>query len=120
MAAPADAPANANAAAAKSAAPPAQIVGHEIGAQTAPARSAFDFTTEAELYHARSRTGRRQPVGYKRFPRAADAIRFAVEDLPPELLVTSVLEVDEKRYDSHAIRRLYGSAGYPLTRRKAA
>jgi hypothetical protein len=120
MAAPANAASNANAAAAKSAAPPAQIVRDEIGAKTAQVMSKFDYATETELYHARSRTGRRQPVGYKRFTAAADAIRFAIEDLAPELLLGAVLEVDEKRYDSHAIRRLYASADYPLARRKAA
>ena|ERR1700674_5823072 len=113
MAAPADAASIANAAAAKSAAPAAQIR-KDIGAKT------FDYGSEAELYHPRSRTARRQPVGYRRFIAAADAIRFAIEDLPPALLRGAVLEVDEKRYDSHGIRRLYGSAGYPLPRRKAA
>jgi hypothetical protein len=119
MAAPADAASIANAAAAKSAAPAAQIR-KDIGAKTVRARSAFDYGSEAELYHPRSRTARRQPVGYRRFIAAADAIRFAIEDLPPALLRGAVLEVDEKRYDSHGIRRLYGSAGYPLPRRKAA
>jgi hypothetical protein len=121
MAAPANAALNANAAAAKSAAPTAQIVRKDdIGVKTAPVRSAFDYGTEAELFHARSRTARRQPVGYRRFTKAAEAIRFAIEELAPELLLGSVLEVDEKRYDSHGIRRLYGSADYPLARRKAA
>ncbi len=120
MAAPANAASNANAAAAKSAAPPAQIVRDEIGAKTAQVMSKFDYATEAELYHARSRTGRRQPVGYKRFTAAADAIRFAIEDLPPALLLGAVLEVDERRYDCHAIRRLYAGADYPLPRREAA
>ena len=119
MAAPADAALIANAAAAKSAAPAAQIR-KDIGAKTVRARSAFDYGSEAELYHPRSRSVRRQPVGYRRFTAAADAIRFAIEGLPPELLRGAVLEVNEKRYDNHAIRRLYGSAGYPLPRRKAA
>src|SRR6202521_2852490 len=59
MAAPADAASIANAAAAKSAAPAAQIR-KDIGAKT------FDYGSEAELYHPRSRTARRQPVGYRR------------------------------------------------------
>jgi hypothetical protein len=119
MATPADAASSANAAAAKSAAPATQIVQNEIGAKAAGAKSAF-YGTEAELFHGRSRMTRRRPVGYKRFPRADAAIRYAIEDLPPELLVSSVLEVDEKRYDSSEIRRLYASADYPLTRRTAA
>lgn len=119
MATPADAASSANAATAKSAAPATQIVQNEIGAKAAGAKSAF-YGTEAELFHGRSRMTRRRPVGYKRFPRADAAIRFAIEDLPPELLVSSILEVNEKRYDSREIRRLYASADYPLARRTAA
>jgi hypothetical protein len=52
-----------------------------------------------------------------RFERAADAIRFAVERLPPKLLVGACLEVDEVRIDSHGIRHLYDSVDYPLIRR---
>jgi hypothetical protein len=80
----------------------------------------FDWTTEAELFPTRNRRFKRQPLGYKRFARAADAIRFSIEELPPELLLGAYLQVDEERYDSEAIRRLYASADYPLTRRAAA
>jgi hypothetical protein len=76
----------------------------------------FDYNTEAELFSARPRKSRRQPLGYKRFARAADAIRFAIEDLPPQLLIGTYLEVDEVRYESTQIRRLYDSADYPLAR----
>ena len=77
----------------------------------------FDYGAEAELFPSRSRASRRQPVGYKRFDRAADAIRFAIEELAPEALAGAYLEVLEERFDSHAIRRLYDAAEYPLTRR---
>ena len=76
----------------------------------------FDYSTEAELFSARSRKVQRQPLGYKRFARAADAIRFAIEELAPHFLVGTCLEVDGERYEGNEIRRLYESADYPLTR----
>lgn len=77
----------------------------------------FDYHSEAELFPTRRRQSRRQPFGYKRFAEAAEAIRFAIEDLPAECLVGAFLEVDEQRYGSDDIRRLYESTGYPLIRR---
>jgi hypothetical protein len=87
----------------------------------------FDYGTEAELsptagegalFPARRRRAR-QPVGFGRFARAADAIRFAVEELPPELLLAARLTVGEQRFNGDGIRRLYESAEYPLSRRAA-
>ncbi len=80
----------------------------------------FDYRTEAELFSTRNRKSRRQPLGYRRFARAADAIRFAIEELPPQLLVGTYLEVDEERFQGDEIRRLYESADYPLARRAAS
>ena len=81
--------------------------------------SEFDYKAAAELFPTRRRIPRRQPIGYKRFAQAAQAIRFAMEDVAPELLVGACLEVDEQRYGSADIRRLYESAEYPLARRGA-
>jgi len=83
-----------------------------------PQMTEFDYTAAAELFPTRRRPPRRDPFGYKRFPQAAQAIRFAIEDLPPECLVGAFLEVDEQRYGSEDIRRLYDSAEYPLARRR--
>jgi hypothetical protein len=77
----------------------------------------FDYSTEAELFPTGNRKGRHQALGYKRFARAADAIRFAIEELPANLLSGTYLEVDELRYEGNEIRRLYDSVGYPLVRR---
>jgi hypothetical protein len=76
----------------------------------------FDYRAEAELFPTRNRKSTRQLIGYRRFGHAADAIRFAIEELPSEFLLGSCLEVDEERYDSGGIRRLYESMDYPLIR----
>ncbi len=85
----------------------------------------FDYSTEAELSPTASGVvlfyagGRkmRQPTGYGRFARASDAIRFAIEELPPELLLATQLKVAEEKFDGDGIRRLYESVEYPLVRR---
>jgi hypothetical protein len=76
----------------------------------------FDYDKPAELFSAGTRASRRRSYGYMRFDRAADAIRFAMEQLPPNLLAGACLEVDEVRIDSHRIRHLYDSVEYPLVR----
>jgi hypothetical protein len=84
-----------------------------------PRVASFDFTSTAELFPTRSRRPGRHPMAYRRFARADEAVRFAMEDLPPELLVGAYLEVDEQRYDGDGIRRLYESERYPLRRKHA-
>ena len=79
--------------------------------------TAFDYSAPAELYASSSKTGKR-PMRYKRFKTASAAIRYAVEELPPELLLGSALEVNDERFDGPGIRALYDSARYPLRRRK--
>jgi hypothetical protein len=77
----------------------------------------FDYATEAELFSRSGWKASRPPLGYKRFARASDAIRFAIEELAPQLLTSTTLEVAERRYQSKEIRLLYESEHYPLTRR---
>jgi hypothetical protein len=80
----------------------------------------FDYTTGAELYSSKFGRQGRRPLTYRRFASAAQAIRFAIEDLPPQFLENSYLEVDETRFPSADIRRLYASTRYPFARRAAS
>jgi len=80
----------------------------------------FGYSNAAELFSDKGRKFRRRPLGYRRFARAADAVRFAIEEMPPQMLQSACLEVDEVRFDGEGIRRLYESAAYPLARRAAA
>jgi len=80
--------------------------------------NAFDYSAEAELFPSRFRMSRTQSVGYKRFARAADAIRFALEELLAESLAGASLEVGEDRFEAEGIRRLYENTAYPLVRRE--
>jgi hypothetical protein len=58
----------------------------------------------------------RQFTGFGGFARAADAIRFAIEELPPELLPAAQLKVAQERFDGDGIRRLCETVEYPVTR----
>lgn len=78
------------------------------------------YRSTAELFSVGSWRSKSRTVRYRRFAVAAEAIRFAIEELGREHLAGVYLEVDEERFDSTAIRRLYDSDDYPLTRRSAS
>jgi hypothetical protein len=77
--------------------------------------SEFDYTAPAELFASHGRSGLR----YRRFSKSAEAIRYAVEKLPPAALSVASLEVQDHRYRAAEIRALYESQHYPLARPQA-
>jgi hypothetical protein len=77
----------------------------------------IDYTVLGELYPARSYKRRAGCVAYKRFEVAAEAVRFAMEELPSEFLLGTYLEVEEERFNGQQIRLLYESEDYPLPRK---
>ena len=79
----------------------------------------IDYGMNADLYSMKTGGFRRQSLDYRRFACAAEAIRFAIEDLPAQILAGTYLEVDGLRYQSAEIRRLYDSPDYPLARQAA-
>jgi Arc/MetJ-type ribon-helix-helix transcriptional regulator len=76
----------------------------------------FDYRSPAELFLGQRKGGRRQRLGYRRFATAAEAIRFAVEDLPAMRTLGAWMQVGDERFDSEEIHRLYESDNYPLRR----
>jgi hypothetical protein len=82
--------------------------------------SRFDYLSAAELFPTRAAKGGRNGLRYKRFAHAADAIRFAIEELPPALLAGAHLQVEEQRFDAAGIRSLYEDPAFPLPKRQAA
>jgi hypothetical protein len=79
----------------------------------------FDFTAPAELFPSRNRKIANK-VRYRRFDTAADAIRFAVEELPEPLLLGAYIEINEARLGHKDIRALYDCDSYPLPKAIAA
>jgi hypothetical protein len=77
----------------------------------------FDYGVAAELFMTRRKGGARQPLSYRRFATAAEAIRFAIEELPAVRALGAWMQVGDERFDGDDIQRLYESDDYPLQRR---
>jgi hypothetical protein len=77
----------------------------------------FNYGAPAELFMAKRKGGARQPLGYRRFATAAEAIRFAVEDFPAVRTLGAWMQIGDQRFDGDDILRLYDSSDYPLQRR---
>jgi hypothetical protein len=83
--------------------------------QTPPRDKVFDFSAPAELFPSRGTKGR-STLRYRRFSTAAEAVRFAVEDISPTLQLGAYLEVNEARFGMPEIMALYAHPAFPLKR----
>jgi hypothetical protein len=80
---------------------------------------AFDYKSPAELFMPKLKgllSRLRAATGYLRFATAAEAIRFAVEELPITKTLGAWMQVGDDRFDSDEIGRLYERSDYPLER----
>ena len=80
--------------------------------QSEPRHAAFDYNAPAELFLAKRTKSSRD--NYRRFATAAEAIRYAVEDLRTPRAFGAWLEVGDERFNSGEIQRLYEADDYPL------
>lgn len=78
---------------------------------------AFKYTSPGELFYPRASNFHKRPgMSYRRFATAAEALRFAIEGMPPPILQGCYIEVEGERYHSGQMREFYDSTDYPLAR----
>ena len=76
----------------------------------------FEYDAPAEVYSSDGRGARKRPVSYRRFVSSAEAIRFAIEQLPELMQRGAVMQVGDDRFELTQIRALYDDERYPLSR----
>jgi len=74
----------------------------------------INYSAPAELFPGK-RAGI-SSIRYRRFPNAAEAVRYAIEDMHRDLLNGAMLEINGRRYPGAQIRALYDAPSYPLQR----
>jgi hypothetical protein len=80
-----------------------------------PVSNAFNYAAPAELFFNRGSGRQAVKMSYRRFPTAAEAIAFAVEELGVGRGFAT-LQVDDARFERATIQRLYEDPAYPLLR----
>jgi hypothetical protein len=72
----------------------------------------FNYDAPAELFMSRRARGSR--AKYRRFETSAEAIRYAMEELPSLRALGAWMQVGDERFNGDEIQRLYESGDYPL------
>jgi hypothetical protein len=72
----------------------------------------FDYAAPAELFLSKYPKNNR--TKYRRFATAAEAIRYAVEDLRTPRALGAWMQVGDERFSSDDIQRLYDDGDFPL------
>ncbi len=78
-----------------------------------PPTTDFDYSAPAGVF-TRMRYGRGGAAKYRRFNTAAEASRYAIEELPTPLLPGITMEVGEDTLDHQQIMRLYEDPRFPF------
>ena len=89
-----------------------------VPADAVPAEQPPNYAGEAELF-AVQKLGRKRNLFYRRFDSTAEAVKFAIEDMP-ESASNLVLETEFSRLDAAGIAALYAAEAFPLERRSTA
>ena len=76
----------------------------------------LDYNAPAEFFAGAARGRRGPPFRYRRFDTAAEAIQFAMESVPPPLLVSVSIQVGDDRLEHTHIRKHYEDPAFPLPR----
>ncbi|WP_165225865.1 hypothetical protein [Affinirhizobium pseudoryzae] len=78
----------------------------------------IDYSSPAGFFAGRRVGGSISGPRYKRFDNTAEALRFAIEELPCSQLRGAVLEIGDTRFESNEIRSLYDAVDYPFPRKE--
>jgi hypothetical protein len=76
----------------------------------------FEYDAPAEVYWGDGDASRKRPMMCRGFVHSAEAICFAIEQLPQSIQPRTILEVGGDRIKFTRIRALYDSERYPLIR----
>ena len=78
----------------------------------------FDYNAAGELFPPRLRKSPHRQFGYRRFARAADAVRFAIEELPPDCFRAPFLRSTGRGMSAKTFAALTTARIFPCSRKR--